>query len=246
MLAAVVLLVGVGLADDQIRLPPKVKLLAQLLAAGLVVTAGFRLEETLSPLSGRVWLVLPLFGALFALLWLTFMTNAYNFMDGLDGLAPGYAVIAGAGLALAAIRLGMHAAEPALVAQEAFAAVLAASAAGAALGFWRYNKPPARIFLGDAGSTLLGFTLALAALTATARATTPWAPLVPLLLFGWPILDTILAVVRRVARREPISKAEHKHLHHQLQQEGFTPGAAAAFILAVGLILAALSVAVAW
>lgn len=246
LLAAGVLLAAAGLADDWVRLPPKVKLLGHVLAAGLAVAAGFRLETVTLPGSAGTWSIWPAAGLLFSLLWLTFMTNAYNFMDGIDGLASGYAVITGSGLAVVAGLWAARAADPIAAQQQTAAAVLAAAAAGAALGFWRYNRPPARIFLGDAGSTLLGFTLALAALGAAGRAATPWAPLVPVLLFGWPILDALLAVARRAARREPISKADHRHLHHVLQQHGFTPRAAAALILTLALALTALGVAAAW
>jgi UDP-GlcNAc:undecaprenyl-phosphate GlcNAc-1-phosphate transferase len=114
------------------------------------------------------------------------------------------------------------------------------------LGFWRYNRAPARIFLGDAGATLLGFVLALAAVAATAYATTPWSPLVPLLLLGWPITDVLLAVGRRVWRREPISRADHRHLHHRLLAWGYTPGAAVAFILMIAILAASLGLAAAW
>jgi len=246
LVLALTLLLGIGLVDDKLRIPPKVKLLVHLTAAGIVAAAGFRLEEAVVPFSGRAVVFWPFAGVAFSVLWITFITNAYNFMDGLDGLASGQAVIAGVAFALGAGLLAAHTADPAARQQAVLAAILAAAAAGAALGFWRYNKPPARIFLGDAGSTLLGFTLALAALIACGRATSAAAPLLPLLVFGWPILDTLLAVFRRWSRREPVSKADHCHLHHRLQDAGFTPGAAAAFILMLGLVLAALGLTAAW
>jgi UDP-GlcNAc:undecaprenyl-phosphate/decaprenyl-phosphate GlcNAc-1-phosphate transferase len=235
------LLAGVGVADDNSGLPPKVKLLAHMLAAALAVAAGLRLEQVPLP-GGRSLAIWPAAGALFAFLWLTFMTNAYNFIDGLDGLAAGQAVISGAGLALAAVFLGARGLPAADV---RLAVILAAAAAGAALGFWRYNRPPARIFLGDAGSTLLGFTLALAALAATRRSVSPWAPLVPVCMLGWPIADACLAVARRASRREPISKADHRHLHHILLRRGYSPRAASVLILAAVFCLTLLGLAAA-
>lgn len=244
LLTAGVLLAGVGLADDAWHLPPKVKLLCHLAAAALAVAAGLRFEFVRLP-GGAVWAIWPTVGVLGAALWLTFFTNAFNFMDGLDGLAAGQAVIAGAGLSLAALLLAAGQ-DPGVRGQAMLAAVLAAAASGAALGFWRYNRAPATIFLGDAGSTLLGFTLALAALVAVARAPRGTAPLVPLLVLGWPLADTLLAVGRRLRRGEPISRADHAHLHHRLLQEGFTPGAAVALILTAAGVLAAFGLAVAW
>jgi UDP-GlcNAc:undecaprenyl-phosphate/decaprenyl-phosphate GlcNAc-1-phosphate transferase len=244
LLAAAGLLAGAGIADDAWHLPPKVKLLCQLTAAVLVASAGLRFEAVALPgaAPAALW---PLAGALAAVLWLTLVTNAFNFMDGLDGLASGQAVIAGAGLALAALLLALGLG-PGARAQAELAAVLAAAASGAALGFWRYNREPASIFLGDAGSTLLGFTLALAAVVAVARAPRSAAPLVPLLVLGWPLADTLLAVGRRWRRGDPISKADHAHLHHRLLAQGFTPGAAVALILTAAGVLAAFGLAVAW
>lgn len=242
--AAGILLAGAGIADDAWHLPPKVKLLCHLTAASLAVAAGFRIESVNVP-GGPTWALWPVVGGLAAVLWLTFLTNAFNFMDGLDGLASGQAVIAGAGLSLAALLLAAGQG-PEVRGQAELAAVLAAAASGAALGFWRYNRAPATIFLGDAGSTLLGFTLALAALIAVARAPRSAAPLVPLLVLGWPIVDTLLAVGRRMRRREPVSKADQAHLHHRLLQQGFTPGAAVALILTAAGVLAAFGLAVAW
>jgi UDP-GlcNAc:undecaprenyl-phosphate GlcNAc-1-phosphate transferase len=174
------------------------------------------------------------------------MTNAFNFIDGLDGLAVGQAVIAGVGLALAAGLLAAHQGDLAGRLHVSLALPLAGAVAGVGLGFWRYNRAPAKIFLGDAGSTLLGFTLAVAALTAAGRGGTPLAPLVPLFCLAWPLTDATLAVVRRLRRHEPISKADHRHLHHRLLEQGFTPGAAVALIRSVSILLTLLGLVVAW
>ncbi|NTV53228.1 MAG: undecaprenyl/decaprenyl-phosphate alpha-N-acetylglucosaminyl 1-phosphate transferase [Candidatus Firestonebacteria bacterium] len=236
----------VGLIDDKFRLPPKVKLLVHMLAAASVVWAGFR-WSALTGFGGgedlRVW---PYVGALVSIVWITFMTNAFNFVDGLDGLAVGQALIAGVGLALAAGLLAAHQGDLAGRMQVSLAAPLAGAVAGAGLGFWRYNRAPAKIFLGDAGSTLLGFTLAVSALAAAGRGGTPLAPVVPLLCLAWPLADATLAVIRRWRRHEPISKADHRHLHHRLLEQDFTPGAAVAFIRTVSIVLTLLGLAAAW
>jgi UDP-GlcNAc:undecaprenyl-phosphate GlcNAc-1-phosphate transferase len=245
MLPAWAALLMVGLADDKIRLPPKVKLLVHILAALSVVLAGFQ-WSVLSWFGGGQWQVWPWLGVLVSVAWITLMTNAFNFIDGLDGLAVGQAVIAGAGLGLAAALLAAHQGDLAGRMQVGLAVPLAGAVAGAGLGFWRYNRAPAKIFLGDAGSTLLGFTLAVAALAAAGRGGTPLAPLVPLLCLAWPLADVALAVVRRWRRREPISKADHRHLHHRLLEHGLTPGAAVALIRSVSILLTLLGLAAAW
>ncbi len=248
LLLAGAILAAVGLLDDRFRIPPKVKLLGHLSAAAVAVAAGFRVEEVILPFTQRTLVVWPWLGCGFSLLWLTFMTNAFNFIDGLDGLATGQAVIAGVGLALASLLLAAHGGNGDLIVryQGALAALLAATTAGAALGFWYFNRPPASIFLGDAGSTLLGFTLALAALTATGHATSVWAPLVPLCLFGWPIADGLLALFRRLRGRQPMSKADYLHLHHRLLRSGFSSRPAVALILLVSLALMLIGLVLAW
>jgi UDP-GlcNAc:undecaprenyl-phosphate GlcNAc-1-phosphate transferase len=244
ILPAWIVLLVVGLIDDKVRIPPKVKLLMHVLAAACVAFAGFR-WSALAWFGGE-WQVWPWLGVLVSIGWITFMTNAFNFIDGLDGLAVGQAIIAGVGLALAAGLLAAHQGDLAGRLHVGLAGPMAGAAAGAALGFWRYNRAPAKIFLGDAGSTLLGFTLAVAALTAAGRGGTPLAPLVPLLCLAWPLADAVLAVVRRWRRHEPISKADHRHLHHRLLEQGYTPGAAVALIRSVSILLTLLGLVAAW
>ncbi len=240
------LLLVIGLVDDKVRTPPKVKLLIHLMAATLVVVGGLRLESLAWFGQGEPWHIWSWVGILFSIGWITFMTNAFNFIDGLDGLAVGQAMISGVGLALAATLLALHHADLYSQGFTRLAIPLGGAVAGAALGFWRYNRAPARIFLGDAGSTLLGFTLAVGALVATGRGGSPWAPLVPVFLLAWPLTDATLAVLRRWKRGEPMSKADHRHLHHRLLDQGFTPGAAVAFTRAVGMVGVVLALVVAW
>ena len=246
MLPAWTALLAVGLIDDKIRIPPKVKLLVHLSAAACVSLAGFRWFAAAWFGGGEECQVWPWLGILLSIGWITFMTNAFNFIDGVDGLAVGQAVIAGVGLALAAALLAVHQGDLAGRMHVSLAMPLAGAVAGVGLGFWRYNRAPAKIFLGDAGSTLLGFTLAVAALIAAGRGGTPLAPLVPLLCLAWPLADATLAVIRRLRRHEPISKADHRHLHHRLLDQGFTPGAAVAFIRTVSILLTLLGLVAAW
>jgi len=244
--SAFLLLLVIGLLDDRKPLPPKVKLLAQIIAAGVVVMTGFRLEAIMIPFLEDVFILWKAFGMVAAVLWLIFMINSFNFIDGLDGLASGQAVLIGSALAIGALILTGHTQNLVTRYQYTLAAVLSAAAAGAALGFWRFNHFPAKIFLGDAGANVLGFILSFSALLLWGRTASAWTPLFVLLIFAWPILDTIQVVIRRLRRGEPISKADNRHMHHFLLQQGFTASSAVAFINMIVLILCCMGLVITW
>jgi UDP-GlcNAc:undecaprenyl-phosphate GlcNAc-1-phosphate transferase len=205
-----------------------------------------RPEEVFLPGLAAPWVVWKAVSILLAVLWLVFFTNAFNFIDGLDGLASGQAVIAGLGLCLLPLAANISTLPLMTRHQYSLAAILAAGCAGAALGFWRYNRWPARIFLGEAGSSLLGFFLGLSGLLFLGRAPSAWLPMAVFVILGWPLLDAGTAIIRRLKRGEPISKADHGHLHHRLLDRGFTNSAAAAFIHSVAVLLAAAGLVLAW
>lgn len=245
LLIAGLFILLVGLLDDYRPLPPKVKLLTQLLAAILVIWSGFRLEEIALP-GGHVLTLWSWLGAVAALLWLIFMINAFNFIDGLDGLACSQAVMAGALLSLGGVILAARADDLALRYQYFLAAVLAAAAAGSGMGFWRFNRFPARIFLGDAGSTLLGFVLGVSALLLLGRGGGGRTLIFVLLALSWPVFDALQVMLRRLRRGEPISKADNRHLHHTLMARGFTTTSAVAFINVIVLLLGLGGLAILW
>jgi UDP-GlcNAc:undecaprenyl-phosphate GlcNAc-1-phosphate transferase len=217
----------VGLADDLWELSFRWKLVAQVGAAVYVWYAGFRIETVSNPLGGNFdlgWLALPV-----TVLWVVGITNAVNFIDGLDGLAAGTGVIiTGATAAIAYVRgdLGV----------TAVGVVLA----GSLLGFLWFNFNPARIFLGDSGTLFVGFVLAVACVSGNQKGPTIVAIFVPLLLLGLPVLDTSLAVARRIRRlglrsRESerplgflIRNVDHiflpdrEHIHHRLIDLGLS------------------------
>lgn len=245
LLLAGLFILAVGLRDDYSPLPPKVKLLTQLLASALVVFSGFRLEEIALP-GGRVLALWTGFGVVAALVWLTFMINAFNFIDGLDGLACSQAVLAGALLSLGGMILAVRADDLAVRYQFFLAATLAAAAAGSGMGFWRFNRFPARIFLGDAGSTLLGFVLGVSALLLLGRGGSGRTLVFVALTLSWPLFDALQVTLRRLRSGDPISKADNRHLHHYLMSRGFTTTSAVAFINVIVLILGLGGLAVLW
>ena len=227
--AAVIL--GVGLWDDRFGMKAWPKLSLQAVAASLAILGGYEIVRLTDPLSLQIvtlplWLVWPA-----TLLWIIGITNAVNLLDGLDGLASGVGAIIGVTLTLIAFQAG-----------EPFGVCLGLALVGSLLGFLPHNFPPARIFLGDTGSMLIGFTLAIVALDGYRRVSLITF-VVPLLALGVPILDTLMSIVRRARLRAPIFSADRMHMHHRLlDAEGSTRKAVLQFyLLTAAFCLIALS-----
>jgi UDP-GlcNAc:undecaprenyl-phosphate GlcNAc-1-phosphate transferase len=141
--------------------------------------------------------------------WIVVVVNTLNLIDGLDGLAAGVSSIAAATLLLLAWQAGqMH------------VAVITAALMGSSLGFLRYNFNPARIFMGDSGSMLLGFVLAAVSVEGALKSAATIALIVPILALGLPFIDTLFAVIRRLRSGRPIYEADRGHLHHRLMDMG--------------------------
>ncbi len=180
---------AVGLIDDLSSLPIRLRLLLQTAAAATVILYLRTLEDARGAGGGPVhlgWLGVPI-----TAMWLVSLTNAFNFMDGIDGIAGTQAVVAGLGWTALGWMFGMP------VAQLAGLALV-----GASLGFLYHGRPPARVFMGDVGSTFIGFTLA-----ALAVISAPGSPIVPLmgLAFVWPfVFDSGFTLLTRLVRREDV------------------------------------------
>ncbi len=199
-----------GLVDDYRALSPKVKLLGQVASAVILLFFGVRVEYITNPFGGLIWL--GVWSIPFTILWVITVINVINLIDGLDGLAAGIASIASLTLLVSAILNG----------QSPEAIVLAAALFGSVLGFLPYNFNPARIFMGDAGSMFLGFTLAAISIEGSLKSPTAVALAVPVLALGLPIVDMLLAIIRRVRRGMSVGCADKEHLHHRLLQMGLS------------------------
>ncbi len=222
------LLLAMGCRDDARGVGVKAKLATQVTAAVLVAVAGVRIEVLTNPVGGMIrpgLLELPL-----TVLWLVAVTNAYNLIDGMDGLAA----TAGAGICVA---MALLYAGPGLLGPLAIVAL-----AGALLGFLRHNFPPATIFMGDSGSQSVGFLLGSLSLVAFAKATTLAALLVPIVAFGHPLVDLAYAVLRRYHRGLPLGLPDREHLHHKLLDRGYSRRAALGILVLANLGLLALVV----
>ena len=205
-----------GAADDRYELRPLAKLVGQVVCALLVVPFGVRIGGLFGiPLPG--WL-----GSGLTVLWIVAVVNTINFIDGLDGLAAGVSVIASLTFALMAISQG----KPAV-------AALALAVAGGAAGFLPYNFNPARIFMGDLGSHLLGFLLSVTAVIGVAKIAASVTIFSAMFALAVPILDTAWAVIRRSLSGKPIAVGDKGHLHHRLLDAGLSQRQAVLLIYAL-------------
>ena len=208
-----ILLIGIlGILDDIYSLNARWKLIVQLAAASIAVFAGgLRIglvASPLFPLVRSVWDPGILSGIL-TVLWIIAVTNAFNFIDGLDGLCCGISGIS----ALCVLVI-------ALLQRDPVSAVASAALLGACIGFMPYNAPPAKIFMGDIGATFLGFILACLSIRLVWSAEHPVSTLVPLLLFALPVIDAVCVIIRRLLSGHDPMEGDRSHFHHRLLDRG--------------------------
>lgn len=218
----------IGFLDDLYRLPALLKLFGQILGATVAIIFGVEITFISNPFNGLFplgYVAIPL-----TLLWLVGMTNAINLIDGLDGLAAGVTAISAGTLFFVALRT-----------HQLGAALIMLALCGAALGFLRFNFFPASIFLGDAGSYFLGFTLAAASIVGVFKTTLVVALVIPLLILGVPIFDTIFAILRRLKDKKSPFAADNKHIHHLLLRAGLNHREAVLSIYIACFLLSAIA-----
>jgi UDP-GlcNAc:undecaprenyl-phosphate/decaprenyl-phosphate GlcNAc-1-phosphate transferase len=229
----------VGTADDIWDLPAPVKLLGQIGSALIPVLAGVRVETFTLPFLGHVDLA-DASGPV-TILGIVAVMNVVNFTDGVDGLAAGVCTIAAGTLAIIALSLDKACLDGASTCTSA--GVLAAITAGAAFGFLYHNFHPASIFMGDAGSNLLGLLLACVAIQGTIKTAAIVALFFPLTVLAVPIIDGAFVVMKRIKYRRPVYEADRWHLHHRLSNIGFSQRRTVLYLYGWTLALAALSLA---
>lgn len=219
-----------GMIDDMKDLPAKLKFCVQIVAALIVIFSGTRIQIVLWPVTATLQkLSIPI-----TLVWIVGVTNAVNLIDGLDGLAAGVTGIAALSLMVLCIMTG-----------TTTAVVLTAALAGACLGFLPRNFNPAEIFMGDTGSTFLGFVLAVTSILGVFKGYALLALVVSIFCIGLPIFDTIFAMLRRMAKHQPIMQADRGHLHHKLIDHGFSQKKAVLIMYAISIFLGLLAIFIA-
>lgn len=221
--AAAVVIFALGAVDDLRDLPAPVKLAGQVFASGILFLSGVKMQFVLLP--GEFINLSDDVSALVTVLWMVIMINAVNLVDGLDGLAAGIVAIAASAFFVYTFRLAVNGSLGAFPAAPLVTIIIV----GAALGFLRYNFHPASIFMGDSGAMLLGLLLGAATISGIGNAPAPapsevflaYFPLViPLSVLLIPIVDALLAIVRRARKRRSIFNADKEHLHHRLMDLG--------------------------
>ena len=228
MLLGAVVIVVLGVLDDIYALPAMPKFLVQIGAALIAVLQGNVITHLSNPnlfSASPIW-NLGVLSIPFSVLWIVAITNAVNLIDGLDGLACGVSAISSMTLLVIALTVS-----------EPQVALLMAALAGACLGFLPYNLNPAKIFMGDTGSTFLGYVLAVVSIQGLFKYATIISFAVPFLLMGLPIFDTCFAILRRVSHGQSPMAPDRGHIHHRLIDMALSQKQAVAVLYVISAIL---------
>ena len=229
VLLGAAIIVALGIFDDVLALGAKLKFVVQIVAAAIPVCIGdlqIGLFTNLNPLSDTPFVHLGILAVPVTIIWIVGITNAVNLIDGLDGLAVGVSSIAAITMLAVALLTG-----------NMPIAITMAALAGACIGFMPYNLNPAKIFMGDTGSTFLGYMLVTVSIMGLFKFYAVISFAVPFLILGLPIFDTANAIIRRVAAgRSPMSP-DRGHVHHKLIDMGFNQKQAVAILYAISATL---------
>ena len=228
MLLGSVIFVVLGIFDDIYSLPAMFKFVVQIVAALVAVFSGNVIQTLSNPniFSSDLYWDLGVLSIPVSVIWIVAITNAVNLIDGLDGLACGVSTISSMTLLVIS-----------LVVSDAPAAILMAALAGSCIGFLPYNLNPAKIFMGDTGSTFLGYVLAVVSIQGLFKFYTIISFAVPFLMLGLPIFDTCFAFIRRIAHGQSPMHADRSHVHHRLIDMGFSQKQAVAVLYIISAIL---------
>lgn len=231
VVGATIIVIG-GVIDDIYEIRPIAKLIFQILAASVLVSTGVHIDVLSNPFSNiNPMINISLLAIPITIIWIVGVTNAFNLIDGLDGLAGGVALISSATIFIIAINSG-----------RGSVAALTIILCGAIAGFLPYNFNPASIFMGDTGAQLLGFLLASISVEGTVKSATAFAVAVPLLTIGLPLYDTLFAMIRRKINGQPISQADRGHLHHRLLDIGLSQKKAVIVMYIISFVLGIIAI----
>lgn len=229
------IITGVGLIDDIFELPPIAKFFGQIIATLVVISAGVRVEFIGNLGNGNDGLYYLGFLSLpFTFFWIIGMTNAINFLDGLDGLAGGVSSIAAATLGVISLITGRY--------DTAVLCFMLSAAAFAFLPHNFTNHPKRKIFMGDAGSGFLGFSLAVLSVMGIVKMAAAFSMLVPIIILAIPIFDTAFAIIRRLIAGKSPFEADRLHLHHRILDKGLSNNQTTFMIYGITIILSIIAV----
>jgi UDP-GlcNAc:undecaprenyl-phosphate/decaprenyl-phosphate GlcNAc-1-phosphate transferase len=221
----------VGFIDDVWEVPVAMRLATHFLAAGILVVNGVKIEFITNYFGETTYVFMPeLLAVAVTLIWVVGFTNAFNFIDGLDGLSSGIAAISSLSLLAVALQFS----------ERGAAVLLLAAIAGAALGFLRHNFNPATIIMGDSGAYLLGYVLAAVSVLGALKVTAAVTVVAPILILGLPVLNITQVTLRRLRRGHNPSTAANDHLHDLLRERTASPRVTVFLLWGATLVLGAL------
>ena len=227
ILIGATIIVSVGIVDDVRPLGAGVKLILQILSALIAVNSGVVIQAISNPLpfGGAYW-DFGIWATPITVMWIVAVTNSVNLIDGLDGLADGVSTIGALTMLIITLLMG-----------DLKIAVIIAALVGSCVGFMPYNMNPAKIFMGDTGSTFLGFTLATLSVLGLFKLYAVISFVVPFIILGFPIFDTCSAFTRRIMKGQNPMKADRSHTHHKLIDMGMNQKQAVATLYVISAIL---------
>ncbi len=235
MLVGSLVIVILGVVDDKYDLNAKLKLLVQILAAAIPVSQGVVIRYISHPFGflGVPYLPLGVMAIPVTIFWIVAITNAVNFIDGLDGLSAGVCSISSLSMEIIALMLG-----------QGNEAVILAVLLGSCLGFLPYNFNPAQIFMGDTGATFLGFMLSCMAVSGLFKLYAVISFVVPILVLGVPLFDICFACIRRMWNHVSPMHSDRSHIHHRLIDSGFNQRQSVLILYVVASLMGILAVQV--
>lgn len=222
------IIVIVGIIDDKKNLHPLPKLIFQIIAALVAIYFGHSIKFFSIPFDGSAapFVVPTPYAEIISVIWIVGMTNAVNFIDGLDGLAAGVSSIASLSILFISIIMGNPSVTP-----------IAAALVGCCVGFLPFNSNPAKIFMGDTGSTFLGYVLAVISIQGLFKGYALISFVLPVLVLGLPLFDTLFAIIRRLVHGQSPMTADRGHLHHRLIDMGLNQKQAVAIMYSISSLL---------
>ena len=224
-----ILLCVIGFIDDKKGLNPLQKLLGQCIAAAIALHFGTTIDWISNPFGGLIYLHTAAYPI--SMLWIIGTINAFNLIDGIDGLATGIATISSAALCFIAFKM-----------DDLQTAIIAAALLGSCISFLKYNMYPAKIFLGNSGAMCIGFILSCISISGVLKSSLSLSFICPILILAFPLSDTLYAIIRRLKNNEPIFQADKKHMHHQLLNMGFSSNEIMIGICSISAILSSLAI----
>jgi UDP-N-acetylmuramyl pentapeptide phosphotransferase/UDP-N-acetylglucosamine-1-phosphate transferase len=231
-----IMILLIGLLDDYFKTKGKEfmifpRVLVQILAASLIYKSGIVFNGITDPFNGS-YIELPVvLKYLLTITWIFGVTTVINWSDGMDGLAGGISTISATTLFVVALAKG-----------QTDSALMSIILVGAVLGFLKYNRHPARIFMGDSGANFLGFTLAIIALDGAFKQATVMSIFIPFLALGVPIFDNIFVIFKRFSEGKPVYQADRSQIHYRLEQKGMNTRQVVSYIYLISTCLSLISI----